>query len=64
MQQLYAASEGRRSLRRFMAHTGIRRVELMHLNHENAVAGRLLIENDPDEDGNGRRTSGRWREVH
>ncbi|MBD8636643.1 tyrosine-type recombinase/integrase [Stenotrophomonas sp. CFBP 13718] len=62
-QQLYAANEARANLWRFMAHTGIRRGELMHLKHENAVAGRLLIESDPDEDGNGRTKSGRWREV-
>lgn len=63
MQQLYAANEARANLWRFMTHTGIRRGELMHLKHENAVAGRLLIESDPDEDGNGRTKSGRWREV-
>ena len=63
MQQLYAANAARANLWRFMAHTGIRRGELMHLRHENVVAGRLLVESDPDEDGDGRTKSGKWREV-
>ena len=63
MQQLYAANTARANLWRFMAHTGIRRGELMHLRHENVVAGRLLVESDPDEDGDGRTKSGKWREV-
>lgn len=63
MKKLYAANQSRANLWRFMAHTGIRRGELMHLRHENAVAGRLLIESDPGEDGVGRTKSGKWREV-
>ncbi|CAH0181383.1 hypothetical protein SRABI102_01279 [Stenotrophomonas lactitubi] len=63
MQRLYAANEARANLWRFMAHTGIRRGELMHLSHENVVAGRLMVESDPDEDGDGRTKSGKWREI-
>ncbi len=63
MQQLYAANASRANLWRFMAHTGIRRGDLMHLRHENVVTGRLLVESDPDEDGDGRTKSGNWREV-
>ncbi|HGM5875900.1 TPA: hypothetical protein ACKP4S_000360 [Stenotrophomonas maltophilia] len=58
MQQLYAANAARANLWRFMAHTGIRRGDPMHLRHENLVAVHLLVESDPGEEAMGARSLG------
>lgn len=63
MRKLYRANPGRAPLWLFMAHTGLRRGELIGLGKD-SVAGRTLrVESNPDEDGQGRTKSGRWREV-
>lgn len=63
MRKLYRANPSRPPLWLFMAHTGLRRGEVVGMGKD-AVAGcRLRIESDPDEDGQGRTKSGKWREV-
>lgn len=42
MQQLCAANHSQSNLWRFIAHTGIRRGEPVHLRNKKVVAGRLL----------------------
>jgi len=63
MRRLYRANPARAPLWLFMAHTGLRRGEVIGLEKSSVVAGRLLVESDPDETGAGRTKSGRWREV-
>ncbi|RRU17154.1 tyrosine-type recombinase/integrase [Stenotrophomonas sp. 278] len=63
MRRLYRANPARAPLWMFMAHTGVRRGELIGLRHSSVVAGRLQIESEPDETGAGRTKSGKWREV-
>ncbi|HHA2558802.1 TPA: tyrosine-type recombinase/integrase [Stenotrophomonas maltophilia] len=63
MRKLYRANPDRAPLWLFVAHTGLRRGEVVGMGKD-AVAGyRLRIESDPDEDGQGRTKSGKWREV-
>ncbi len=61
--RLYRANPARAPLWLFMAHTGLRRGEIIGLEKASVVAGRLLVESDPDESGEGRTKSGKWREV-
>ncbi|WP_459018267.1 tyrosine-type recombinase/integrase [Stenotrophomonas sp. PSU_St142] len=63
MRRLYRANPARAPLWLFMAHTGLRRGEIIGLEKSSVVAGRLLVESDPDETGEGRTKSGKWREV-
>jgi len=63
MAALYAARPPRAPLWVFMAHTGIRRGEMCKLVKADVVGGVLRIESEPDQDGDGRTKSGRWREV-
>ncbi|HHA2518215.1 TPA: tyrosine-type recombinase/integrase [Stenotrophomonas maltophilia] len=63
MRLLYRANPERAPLWLFMAHTGLRRGEIIGLEKSSIVAGRLLVESDPDENGEGRTKSGKWREV-
>lgn len=46
-----------------MAHTGLRRGEIIGLEKSWVVAGRLPAESDPDESGEGRTKSEKWRGV-
>lgn len=63
MRRLYRANPSRAPLWLFMAHTGLRRGEIIGLEKASVVGGRLLVESDPDETGAGRTKSGKWREV-
>lgn len=63
MRRLYRANRARAPLWLFMAHTGLRRGEIIGLEKALVVGGRLLVESDPDETGAGRTKSGKWREV-
>ena len=63
MRRLYRANPGRAPLWLFMAHTGLRRGEVIGLEKSSVVVDRLLVESDPDETGAGRAKSGKWREV-
>lgn len=63
MRKLYRANPARAPLWLFLAHTGLRRGEVVGLTHKAVVAGRLQIESVPDETGAGRTKSGKWREV-
>jgi len=63
MRKLYRANMARAPLWLFLAHTGLRRGEVIGLEKASVVAGRLLVESDPDETGAGRTKSGKWREV-
>ncbi|CAH0155421.1 Tyrosine recombinase XerC [Stenotrophomonas lactitubi] len=63
MRRLYRANPSRAPLWLFMAHTGIRRGELMGLKKDSVVGSRLLVESTPDENDLGRTKSGKWREV-
>lgn len=63
MRRLYRANPTRAPLWLFMAHTGLRRAEVVGLKKSSVVSGRLLVESDPDETGAGRTKSGKWREV-
>lgn len=63
MQALYEANPARAPLWCFMAHTGLRRGEMAKMVHADVARGRLRIESDPDETGDGRTKSGKWREV-
>lgn len=63
MEALYAANKGRAPLWRFMAHTGVRRGEMVKLTRANVAGTRLRIESEPDGTGAGRTKSGKWREV-
>lgn len=63
MRRLYRANPARAPLRLFMAHTALRRGDVIGLEKSSVVAGRLLVESDPDETGQGRTKSGKWREV-
>lgn len=62
------AGTRRGALWRFLACTGLRRTEAVHVvqsRHVVADGGRTVIrvESDPDETGKGRTKSGRWREI-
>jgi integrase len=46
-----------------MANTGLRRGEVIGSEKSSVVAGRLLVESDPNETGAGRTKSDKWREV-
>lgn len=59
MRRLYRANPGRAPLWMFMAHTGLRRGEIIGLEKASVVGGRLLVESDPDETGAGRTKSGK-----
>lgn len=63
MRKLYRANPRRAALWLFMAHTGLRRGELIGLEKGSVVGGRLLVESTPDENDLGRTKSGKWREV-
>lgn len=63
MRRLYRANPRRAPLWLFMAHTGLRRSEVIGLKKSSIIAGRLLVESDPDDRGQGRTKSGKWREV-
>ncbi|WP_313424228.1 tyrosine-type recombinase/integrase [Stenotrophomonas rhizophila] len=63
MRKLYRANRARAPLWLFLAHTGLRRGEVIGLEKSSVVGGRLLVESDPDETGAGRTKSGKWREV-
>lgn len=63
MRRLYRTNPARAPLWLFMAHTGLRRGEIIGLEKSSVVAGRLLVEGDPDESGEGRTKSGKWREI-
>jgi len=63
MRRLYRANPDRAPLWLFMAHTGLRRGELVGLGKDSVAGRRLRVESDPDEDGQGRTKSGKWREV-
>lgn len=63
MRRLYRANPERAPLWLFMAHTGLRRGEVIGLEKSSMVNGRLLVESDPYETGVGRTKSGEWREV-
>jgi integrase len=63
MATLYQTNPSRAALWAFMAHTGLRRGEMCKMVKADVVKGVLQVESDPDEDGDGRTKSGRWREV-
>ena len=63
MRRLYRANPSRAPLWMLMAHTGLRRGEIVGLEKASVVGRRLLVESDPDETGAGRTKSGKWREV-
>jgi len=63
MRRLYRANPARAPLWLFMAHTGLRRGDVVGLEKSSVVAERLLVESDPDDTGAGRTKSGKWREV-
>lgn len=63
MRRLYRANPALAALWLFMAHTGLRRGEVIGLEKSSVVGGRLLVESDPDETGVGRTKSDKWREV-
>ncbi|WDS36191.1 tyrosine-type recombinase/integrase [Pseudoxanthomonas sp.] len=63
MRKLYRANPDRAPLWLFLAHTGLRRGEVVRLRKSAVVNGRLQVESEPDETGAGRTKSGRWREV-
>jgi len=63
MRRLYRANPARAPLWMFMAHTGLRRGEIIGLEKASVVRGRLFVESDPDETGAGRTKSGKWREI-
>lgn len=63
MRRLYRANLQRAPLWLFLAHTGLRRGEVVGLEKSRVVNGRLLVESEPDDEGDGRTKSGRWREV-
>lgn len=63
MRRLYRANPARAALWMFMAHTGLRRGEVIGLTKSSVVGRRLLVESDPDETGAGLTKSGKWREV-
>lgn len=63
MRALYRANPARAPRWLFMAHTGLRRGEVIGLTKAAIVGRRLLVESDPDETGAGRTKSGKWREV-
>ena len=63
MRKLYRANTTRAPLWLFLAHTGLRRGEVIGLQKASVVGGRLLVESDPDETGAGRTKSGKWGEV-
>lgn len=63
MRRLYRANPTRAPLWLFMAHTGLRRGEVIGLEKISVVAGRLMVESEPDETGAGRTKSGKWRKV-
>lgn len=54
MCRLYRENPGRAPLWLFTAHTGLRRGEIIGMEKSSVVAGRLLVESDPDESGEGR----------
>lgn len=47
----------------FLAHTGLRRSEIVGLSKTAVTGARLYVENELDDTGDGRTKSGRWREV-
>lgn len=63
MRRLYRANPARAPLWLFMAHTGLRRGEVVGLRKSAVQSHRLYVESDPGEDGVGRTKSGRWREI-
>lgn len=63
MRRLYRANPARAPLWLFMAHTGLRRGEIIGLERSSVVAGHLLVESDPDESAEGRTRLGKWRGV-
>lgn len=63
MRKLYRANVARAPLWLFLAHTGLRRGEIAGLSKAAVSGGRLYVESVPDETGEGRTKSGKWREV-
>jgi len=63
MRRLYRANVARAPLWLFMAHTGLRRGEIVGMAKKSVAGGRLYVESEPDADGAGRTKSGKWREV-
>lgn len=63
MASLYAANPERAPLWALIANTGMRRGEACKMRKADVVSGKLLIESIPDETGEGRNKSARWREV-
>lgn len=49
MRRLYRANPARASLRLFMAHTGLRRGEVVGLGKRSVVGDRLMVESDPSD---------------
>lgn len=63
MRRVYRANPTRAPLRLFMAHTGLRRGEIICSKKSSVVAGRMLVENDPEKSGEGRTKSWKWPEL-
>jgi len=63
LKALYGANPSRAALWQFMAHTGLRRGEVIGLGKDRVVHRCLQIESEPDENEKGRTKSGKWREV-
>jgi integrase len=63
LSSLYKANPSRAPLWQFMAHTGIRRGEIVGLSKDKVIRGKLQIESEPDKNEEGRTKSGKWREV-
>ncbi len=61
--KLHRANPDRAPLWLLMAHTGLRRGELVGLGKDSVDGRRLGVESEPDVDGQGRTKSGKWREV-
>lgn len=63
MRRLCRAKPSQPPLWLFMAHTGLRRGEIIGLKKSSVAASRLLVESDPGETSEGRTKPGKWREA-
>lgn len=62
--KLYKANPLRAAIWEFLAHTGLRRGEMVKFDKRNDIQrGHVVIESIPDETGAGRTKSGKWRQV-
>lgn len=61
--KLYKANPTRAPLWQFMAHTGMRRGEMVKFTKDDVQRNCVVIESIPDETGAGRTKSGKWRQV-